>query len=41
MGYLKNVWMKIKWNNCEIKKKDFSRGGYDLGLLLEGQKKKL
>ena len=37
----KNVWMKIKWNNYEIKKKDFSRGGYDLGLLLEGQKKKL
>ena len=35
----KNVWMKIKWNNYEIKKKDFSRGGYDLGLLLEGQKK--
>jgi hypothetical protein len=37
----KNVWVKIRWNNYEIKKKNFSNGGYDLRLLLEGQKKNL
>ena len=37
----KNVWKKIKWNNYDIKKHNFSKGGYDLNLLLEGQKKNL
>ncbi|WP_440652107.1 glycosyltransferase [Candidatus Pelagibacter sp. HIMB1542] len=37
----KNVWDNINWNNYRINKKNFSNGGFDLWLLLEGQKKNL
>ena len=37
----KNIWENINWNNYKIKKENFSNGGFDLRLLLEGQKKNL
>ena len=40
-GTWKNVWNKINWNDYRIKKDGFSKGGYDLKILLQGQKKNL
>jgi len=38
-GTWRRVWTKVKWNHYNIKRKNFSNGGYDLNLLLKGQKK--
>ncbi|MDA9158871.1 glycosyltransferase, partial [Candidatus Pelagibacter ubique] len=38
-GTWRSVWTKVKWNNYNIERKNFSNGGYDLSLLLKGQKK--
>ena len=35
---MENIWNKINWNDYRIKRDGFSKGGYDLKILLQGQK---